>query len=66
MKQLKGVIILVMVVQVILMCVGILQLSAHHIGIGLFNLIVNLVFFFVNVNTLKRIKNSDQENNPFL
>ena len=55
--NMKNIIIGLMILQLTLMGVGVYQLANNQIGIGSFNLFFNLVFFFVNVNTLSRIDN---------
>ena len=46
-------IIFLMIVQVCLFVVGIFQLFNGSIGTGLFNVIINFVFFIVNIFNLK-------------
>jgi hypothetical protein len=50
----KKFIILLMIVQVILFGMGVYFLLEGKITVGLYNTLVNAIFFVVNVNTLKR------------
>lgn len=51
----KTVIILLMIFQVALTIVGIYDLINCNIAIGLFGVIVNPIFFVVNIYNLKRL-----------
>jgi hypothetical protein len=48
-------IIALMIVQVILFCMGVYFLVDGKIASGILNIVVNAIFFAVNVNTLKRL-----------
>lgn len=51
----KAAVITLMIVQVVLIVVGIIQLTHGQIVPGLFNIGANAIFFAINTITLKRI-----------
>lgn len=53
----KTVIIILMIMQIVLFTFGIKFLIEGRIFSGLFNIIVNFIFFLVNVNTLRKLNN---------
>jgi len=53
--KMKKVIIALMIAQVILFCIGVCFLVEGKIASGIFNTVVNAIFFAVNVNSLKRL-----------
>lgn len=54
----KIAIIILMIIQIVLFIFGVKFLIEGKIFYGLFNTIINFIFFFVNVNTLKRLNNN--------
>jgi hypothetical protein len=51
----KKSIIALMIIQIILFCMGVYFFVEGKIASGIFNTVVNAIFFVVNVNTLKRL-----------
>lgn len=49
-------IILLMILQIAIVCHGIDQLFHGDYLMGAFNVVWNSIFYFVNVNTLKKLK----------
>lgn len=53
----KNSIICIMVSQVVLFSIGLFFLLKGDLFFGLFTTVLNLIFFFINLQTLKNIKN---------
>ena len=60
MKTLKTIVISLMVLQVILFAVGVTQLYLGEMFWGIFNTSLNVIFFLVNRDTLKNIKETEK------
>lgn len=54
-STLRTFLIVVLVLQAVLICCGVWQLTQGKIGNGLFNIILNLVFGYVNYSNLKKV-----------
>ena len=55
MESFKKFLIVLLVMQILLLCAGIYQLTQGKIGNGLFNIILNTVFGIVNYQNIKRL-----------
>jgi hypothetical protein len=55
--QIKRILIILMLTQLVLICHGVYFLSHGYVAIGLFNIIFNSVFFVMNIVTLRNVLN---------
>lgn len=55
MNIMKTILIILMVAQIVLFTIGIQFLIEGKIFSGLFNTIINFIFFMVNINTLRKL-----------